>query len=182
MPWDYILGGAGGGAIVLIVLIVVAPKVIERLVQNQLDVKLQHLRGVQIRNLEFDKSELEVWAEIRKDILMQIWVAHREIVGAMTTLILRTQELGQANETHKLQPDIDQYRRTIHKSVDLISPDAVLICQDFLETAYAISGGRAEHDDANPLKEIRRKFYEYMANLYGLEKMMPWMTRNAPDA
>jgi hypothetical protein len=181
MPWEYILGGAGGAGIIIVLAIILAPKIIERIVQNQLDVRLQKLRGFQSRNLEFDKSELEVWAQIRKDILTQMWEAHREIVGAMTLVILKTQELERTSDLGKLSPDIDRYRQTIHKSIDLISPDGIEICQDFLMTAYDICHAKRSPEDANPLKATRREFYEYTSEFYGLERIMPWMAKTSED-
>jgi len=183
MPWNYILGGASGAGIVLVLAIFIVPKIIERMVQSQLDIKLQELRGVQSRDLEFDKSELEVWAGIRKEVLTDMWVSHREIVKAMTSVILRTQDFEQLAEQvadpGKLELEIKQYRHTIHNSIDLISPEGIDICQHFLEIAYNISSGRQIPDDANTLKTMRGKFYEYTAAFYGLEKMIPWMARSA---
>lgn len=108
-----------------------------------------------------------------------MWSAHREIIKAITSVILRTQELERLAELGKLEPEINQYRHTIHKSIDLISPDGVDICQEFLGIAYDIRGGRRDSNDANPLKATRRRFYEYTAEFYGLEKMIPWMAKSA---
>jgi hypothetical protein len=189
MPWEYILGGAGGAGIVVVLGVLLAQKLIERTVDSQFEARLEHLRGELntklerlrgelTRKLEFDKSDLTVWAELRKDVLMEMWDAHREINKEMTTVILKTQELERKHALAELEPSIDEYRRSIHSRIDLLSPKGLDICQRFLGTAYSIQNGDISPNDANPLKSIRTDSLRYTAKLYGLEKMMPWMARN----
>jgi hypothetical protein len=186
MPWDYILGGAGGAGLVLVLGILFAQKLIERTVDGQFEAKLEdlrgewntkleQLRGELTRKLEFEKSELTVWAEIRKAILMEMWTAHRQIHEAMTALVLRTQELEREGNISDLESAINEYRKCIHSRLDLLSLEAIGICQDFLETAYSIQSGHREPNDANSLKSVRGRFFQYTAQLYGLDKMMPMM-------
>jgi hypothetical protein len=201
MPWDYILGGASGAGIALILGILFAKQFIEKLVETKFSLKLEEFRSEQNskletlrgeqntkleavradlnRRLEFDKSDLSVWADLRKNILAEMWKAHRDIVKQMTEVILNVQELQWNQKAPQLKPAIDEYRRLIHGQIDLISPEALNICQQFLEDAYQILQGDLEPQDAILLKGTRGKLYAYAAKLYGLEDMMPWMVRNS---
>jgi hypothetical protein len=93
----------------------------------------------------------------------------------MTTVILKTQELGSQGALQELQPAIDDFRQTVHGHLDLISmsPKAVDMAQKFLDTAYGIKSGHQPVNDANELKAIRRAFYEYMGELFTLTRMLP---------
>jgi len=199
MPWDYILGGAGGAGIALVLGLLFAQKFVEKLVETQFSLKLEKFRGEQTeklealraenntrieslrgdfsRSLEFDKSDLSVWAELRKDILAEMWKAHRDIARQMTVVILKVQEMEAGKKSVKLEPAIDEYRQMIHSQIDLISPEALDVCQSFLGTAYEILQKTTAPQDGNPLKALRGKFNAHTAKLYGLEEMMPWMAR-----
>ncbi len=192
MPWEYILGGAGGAGIAIVLGVLLVQKLIERTVDSRFEARLEHLRGELntklerlrgdlTRRLEFDKSDLTVWAELRKDVLMEMWDAHREINKEMTKVILKTQELERTGALSELEPSINEFRRSIHGHMDLISPKGLEVCQRFLTTAYYIQNGDKSPNDANPLKSIRSDFFRYTAELYGLEKMMPWMARNSNE-
>jgi hypothetical protein len=119
-------------------------------------------------------SELEVWTEIRHYVLPELWQAHRAVTKGMTTVILQTQELGSQGALPDLQSTIDEYRQTLHGHLDLISmsPEAVDLAQQFLNTAHRIQSGHQPVNDAHELKAIRRAVYEYMADLFALTRML----------
>ena len=166
----------------------------------------RELEAASMRDLEFNKSELVVWVELRKDILAEMWAAHREITKSMSTVIWQAQEMLAAAGydpyqdppisepfwpvRSKLQPWTEKYRRAIYDHIDLVSPEAInAICQKFLETSYKLFDvdGRSDHDLSTEyefvirvtgrLKGVRNEFTAYTAQLYGLEKMMPWMVK-----
>jgi len=88
MPWDYILGGASGAGLILIFGVLFLKKYLERAVDGRFEHRIENLRNQLTRKLEFDKSELAVWAELRKDILAQVWSANRDIIRSMTAVIM----------------------------------------------------------------------------------------------
>ena len=201
MPWDYILGGASGAGVAIVLGLLFAKHFIEKLVETKFSLRLEEFRSEQTRklealrgeqntkleslradlsrNLEFDKSDLSVWADLRRDILAEMWKGHRDIVKQMTEVILKVQEMEVNKKAARLQPAIDEYRRLIHSHIDLLSPEALDICQHFLGEAYQILQGDVEPRDGNSLKATRGKLYAYTAKLYGLEGMMPWMARDS---
>ena len=124
------------------------------------------------------KAELSVWAGFRNDLLKDMWAAHRAVVDAMTTVILGTQEAEARAQLKAIEADIVTYRYCVHRSIDLLPPRSVELAQHFLEVAYDISASRRPSNDANPLKEIRRYFYENMAIRFRLEEVMPWIMRD----
>jgi len=201
MPWEYLLSGAGGAGIVVVLMLLFAKQFIEKSVDHHFGLKveefraaqnnnleefraarnreLEQLRGQFTRTLEFDKSDLAVWADLRKSILVELWNVHREIAKSMTEVILAMQKAqwqsSLEKEKQQITTTIDAYRQGIHQRIDLLSPPAVQICQDFLDTGFDMANGKRAIDDANPLKRIRGKFASSTAQFFGLEKMMPWM-------
>jgi len=142
-----------------------------------IDTRLESTRSELNQRLEALKSELSVWAKFRNDTLQDMWKAYRGVAGAMTAVILQTQQLSSSNTSlTALAPAIDEYRRAVHSSIDLLSPKALGICQRFLETAYEIRFERQEPQDANPLKTCRHDLTEYMVAHFRLEEVLPWMS------
>jgi hypothetical protein len=125
------------------------------------------------------KSELSVWAGFRNDVLKDMWTVHRAVVDAMTSVILRTQQAEAGGKIADIQTDIMTYRSNVHRSIDLLTPRAVDIAQQFLGIAYDIAYSRKPPDDANALKAIRRQFYEQMAVYFHLEEVLPWIIQEA---
>jgi len=180
MRWDYILGGASGAGLILIFGVLFLEKYLERAVDGRFEHRIENLRNQLTRKLEFDKSELAVWAELRKDILAQVWSANRDIIRSMTAVIMRVQDVQWKNrKLETLKPAIEEYRRVVHASLDLSSPKAVDLCQRFLMTAYEIFEAKRLPEDGNPLKAIRYEFTIELGTFFGLEKMMPWMAGKA---
>ena len=177
MPWDYILTGASGAGIALILVMLFAQEFIRQGVDSRFRQRAEMLRSEIEKSLARERSELDVWAELRQDILAEIWRANRDIVRAMTALILKTQELARRKKFALLKKPIDAYRQAVHGNIDLLSPRAVELCQEFLETAHRIKSRKQAANDANPLKALRREFYQHLAQEFGLEKMMPWMAK-----
>jgi hypothetical protein len=175
MLWDYVVGSVGGAGAVLGLGALVVKRFVEQAVDIKFAEKLEEFRAEKNRKLEFDKSDLSVWADLRKDILTEMWSGHRDIVKQMTAVILDVQALQGEENRSRLKSAIDEFRKAVHGQIDLLSPQAIEICQEFLEKAYRISTGDEKPDDANPLKAIRGEFYAHTARLYGLEGMMPWM-------
>ena len=104
-------------------------------------------------------QSLLIWAELRKDILAQVWSANRDIIRSMTAVIMRVQDVQWRNrKLETLKPAIEEYRRVVHASLDLLSPKAVDLCQRFLMTAYEIFEAKRLPEDGNPLKAIRYEF------------------------
>jgi hypothetical protein len=167
------------GIIVAVIAAIVA--IISTILSLFVQLRISKLEQKFNRKLEFEKSELTVWEELRKDILSDMWKAHREVVKGMTIVILKTQEMEQKKDLEKLLTAIEKFRQIVHNQIDLMSPDALEISQKFLETAQEIREGKLNSNDANPLKAIRREFYEYTAKFYGVEKMMPWMAKSDPS-
>jgi hypothetical protein len=120
------------------------------------------------------KAELSVWADFRNDVLKDMWTAHRAVVGAMSNLVLATQRAAAKGKLKELEDDITEYRSCVHRNIDLLTPRAVILAQEFLSVGYEISGSRRVPDDANSLKDLRRKFYEDMALHFHLGEVMPW--------
>jgi hypothetical protein len=183
VPWDYILGGASAAGLVFIFGIIFLNKYLESLVDNRFEERLERFRSERTRELEFDKSDLAVWADLRKDVLCQLWSTHRDLSRLMTQVILQVQEVQwSGRELGSMRDAIEKYRRSLHASSDLLSPDSAETCQQFLDTAVDILNAKRATDDGNPLKRIRGKFATETATLFGLEKMMPWMARGADAA
>ena len=107
-----------------------------------------------------------------------MWAAHRAVIDAMTSVILQTQQAAVKGELEEVEVDITNYRYCVHRNIDLLPPRTVDLAQRFLGVAYDISASRRPANDANPLKEIRRLFYEDMAGRFHLEEVMPWIIRN----
>jgi hypothetical protein len=93
MPWDYILGGASGAGLVFIFGIIFLNKYLERFVDSRFEERLERFRSELTRELEFDKSDLAAWADLRKDVLCQLWSTHRDLSRLMTQVILQVQEV-----------------------------------------------------------------------------------------
>jgi hypothetical protein len=109
MPWDYILGGASGAGLILIFGVLFLEKYLERAVDGRFEHRIENLRNQLTRKLEFDKSELAVWAELRKDILAQVWSANRDIIRSMTAVIMRVQDVQWKNrKLETLKPAIEE--------------------------------------------------------------------------
>ncbi|MEK7400014.1 MAG: hypothetical protein AAB116_23975 [Candidatus Poribacteria bacterium] len=182
MPWEYILGSAGTAGILLVFGILLGQRILERMVDHRFNMNLEQVRGDINRKLEFDRSDLAVWMDLRKNILIEMWQVHRELVKSMTAVILDVQRLATKNTMTELKPTIETYRQMVHNQIYLLSPEAIDICQRFLGTAHDLADGKIEVNDGNALKRIRHEFYSLTAKLYGLEKMMPWMAQEqAPN-
>lgn len=177
MPWDYILGSAGGAGIALVLGLIAAQKILERTIDNRFDLQMEKWRAENERRSEFNRSDLGVWDDLRKEILAEMWKTHRSLVKAMTAVILKAQEAEQKDNPDLIKPALEAYRNAVHENIDLLSPEAVEICQDFLQKAYMFMDGNEPINDANSLKAQRREFYGHVAEYYGLEKMMPWMAK-----
>ncbi len=147
MPWTIVLGSTVIAAIVSAI-----GGVLTRML---VDAKLEAVKSELNKSVEIVKSELSVWATFRNDTLQEMW---KEDHGRV------------------VKPAIEEYRRTIHSQVDLLSPDVVLTCQRFLDVSYEMMYGKRQPEDANPLKALRREFYENMARHFRLEELMPWMS------
>ncbi|GLH75083.1 hypothetical protein GETHLI_35860 [Geothrix limicola] len=191
MPWDYILGGASGAGIVLVIAVLFAQRIIEKSVDTRFSSRLEEMKAEFARRLEIDKaeliknvetekSELAVWQNLRNDVLGEIWRAHRTVTGAMTEVILEVQRC-EMNAEKLPSATIEIYRKVVHANVDLLTPDALQAAQDFLEKAYVIADRKHPTQDDNALKEHRRELYESISAYFGLEKMMPWMTKRKPS-
>ena len=140
-----------------------------------IDTRIEAMKSELNRELEVVKSELDVWATFRNETIKEMWKAHREIVASMTQVILAIQVSipaapGDAEDV------IVRYRRLIHQHIDLLTPEDVDLCQQFLDGARRISTGDVPADDANALKAIRRSFYEQMAQVFRLQEVMPWIS------
>ena len=166
MPWDIILGGAGVGTVVLVLALVAAHKFAERAVENRydekltsfkhhLDEKMAALHNEVDRRLESHKSEFEVWNDVRKEILLEMWAAHRAIAKAMSTVILLVQEDKDERWSARVEQAIDDYRHSVHDAIGFFDPAGLEILQNFIEVSYPICFGEVEPQDANPLKQIR---------------------------
>jgi len=178
VPWKNVLGGVGAAGATFALTTWLAATIAERAVNNRFETRLETLRGELSRELELQKSELAVWAELRTSILKEMWEGHRDIVRAMTDLVLAVQQHEARDALQELQPAIDAYREMVHKQLYLLSPEATVIAQRFLNLAYEIrSRPLASRGNDNDLKAIRAEFYQHMAQLYGLSRMMPWMAR-----
>jgi hypothetical protein len=139
------------------------------------DTRVAAMQNELNRQLEAVKSELSVWGKFRNETIAEMWKTYRAIVNAMTQVILTMQTTapGRLQET---DPAIEEYRRTVHAQIDLLSPKAVDICQRFLDTARQITNGSRPVEDGNALKAVRRNFYEEMAGFFRLGEVMPWNT------
>jgi hypothetical protein len=167
MTWQGLLGSAVIAALVS----VLGGIVTKMLVDTRVAVMQSELN----RQLEVVKSELSVWGKFRNETIAEMWKAHRALANTMTQVILTMQTTvpGRIQET---EPTIEEYRRTVHAQIDLLSPKAVDICQRFLDMAKQITSGSRPIEDANALKAVRRSFYEEMAGFFQLGEVMPWMT------
>ena len=195
MPWEYLIGGAATGASTVVVLVLVFwKKLVERTLDSAFETRLEKLKSELSDQLETSKSELSVWAQLRTDVLAEIWNAHRQVTSQMSNVILKAQEIiakqvtsqtPQASSiqsfTQDFQPTVEKYRYTIHTEFHVIDPEVITdICQTFLDTSYKLYDKEAlDYEFAlrtiNELKGIRNKFQQYSVAYFGLEKMMPWM-------
>ena len=167
MTWQSLLGSAVIAALVS-VLGGVATKML-------VDTRLAAMQSELNRQLEVVKSELSVWEKFRNETIAEMWKAYRTMVNAMTQVIL-TMQTTAPGKIQDSEPAIEEYRRTVHAQIDLLSPKAVDICQQFLDTARQITNGSQPIEDANALKALRRRFYQEMAGFFRLGEVMPWMT------
>lgn len=171
MSWQTLLGSAVIAAVISVLG--------GMLTKVFVDAHLETVKSELNRELEVVKSELSVWATFRNDTIKEMWDTHRQIVSAMTKVILQIQTAEPALLNEAAAPAVEEYRRTIHQHIDLLSPEDVMICQQFLDMAREITTGGRSPDDANPLKAIRRKFYEQMVAFFHLDEVMPWMSRES---
>jgi hypothetical protein len=139
------------------------------------DTRIAVMQSELNQRLEEVKSELSVWGKFRNETIAEMWKAYRAIVTAMSQVIL-TMQAAVPERIQEAEPTVEEYRRTVHAQIDLLSPKAVDICQQFLDTAREIASGSQPIRDANALKAIRGSFYEEMAGFFRLGEVMPWIT------
>lgn len=195
MPWEYLIGGAATGASTVVVLALIFwKKLAERTLDSAFETRLEKLKSELSDQLETSKSELAVWAQLRTEVLAEIWNAHRQVTSQMSNVILKAQEIiarqvtsqtplptSIQSFTQDFQPTVEKYRYTIHTEFHVIDPEVITeICQAFLDTSYKLYDKEALDYEfvlrtINELKGIRNKFQQYSVEYFGLEKMMPWM-------
>lgn len=167
MTWQGLLGSA-----VIAALVSALGGIVTKIL---VDTRVAVIQSELNRQLEVVKSELSVWGKFRNETIAEMWKAHRAIVHTMTQVIL-TMQTAAPGRIQEAELTIEEYRRTVHAQIDLLSPKTVDICQRFLETAKQITSGSRPIEDANALKAIRRSYYEEMARFFQLGEVMPWMT------
>ena len=195
MPWEYLLGSAATGAGTVIALALVFwKKLVDSTVDSAFETRLEKLKSELSDKLETSKSELSVWAQLRNDVLSEIWDAHRQITSQMSNVILKAQEIISEQVDpyvevdyplqsfeHEFKPTVEEYRYTIHVEFHVIDPVVINdICQKFLLKSYELyTKDSVDYEFAlkviNDLKGIRNEFQRYSVKYFGLEKMMPWM-------
>jgi len=195
MPWEYLLGSAVTGAGTVIALALMFwKKLVDRTVDSAFETRLEKLKSELSDKLETSKSELSVWAQLRSDVLSEIWNAHRQITSQMSNVILKAQEIISEQVDpyvevehplqpleHEFKPTVEEYRYTIHSEFHVIDPMVINdICQKFLLKSYELyTKDSVDYEFAlkviNELKGIRNEFQRYSVKYFGLEKMMPWM-------
>jgi hypothetical protein len=155
MPWEYILSGAGWVGLSIIIIIIFAKKLVEKSVENQFDTRLEGYKSDRNKELESQKSELDIWASLRKDILTEVWEAHRSAIKLMGGVLqtiqepfalesysdmensLRNKSL-RAEIADKLGKRLIDLRQVSHSNVHLISEDAAAIEQKFFDNAFKL--------------------------------------------
>ena len=239
MPWEYILTGAGSAGIAAVLLLIFAKKFIESGVQTQFQSRIEELRSELDRRVERLKTELDVWGAMRKDILGQVWEAHKSIIETMAKAILAVEEpfvfmdflamqaiLRDEVECHRitgqLAESLLEFRKTNHNTVHLVSEEGGEICQRFSDAGFELVQmltGKVQSTGADRVVELsrmtralaeshtrgivqenaeatvpqvdaaafmekvgglkreRRAFYGYVAKVFGLEKLLPWMVQ-----
>jgi len=155
MPWEYILSGAGWAGLSIIIIMIFAKKVVEKSVENQFDTMLEGYKLEKSKELESQKSELDIWASLRKDILTEIWEAHRSTIKLMGGVLQTIQEpfalesYGDMENSlrnkslrreiaNKLGERLIDLRQISHANVHLISEDAAAIEQKFFDNAFKL--------------------------------------------
>lgn len=185
MPWDYLLGGATGAGVCLVFILLFGQKLMESKINNVFEKKIEILKNDLLKDLEKSKSELNVWSELRNDVIKELWEVNKQIIQRMSAVIFGVQDLlFDKKDKHaafkKLEGYIDDYRKYIHNNMHLVDMDKVLpITQEFLNTAFELISDEDEKktnkDYEIKLKEIRNELQQYIVNHFGLQKVMPWM-------
>jgi hypothetical protein len=198
IPWDYIFGTASGATVVVVLAVLLGRKIVESAIDNTFETRLAKYRASHARDLEFDKSDLLVWEQLRKDILSQVWAVHHDIVKRMSEVIWSVQKiqhglgcladssaksLSHGQSVKELTVALDAFRRDVHDNVDLVDPEAIIqFCQSFTETAYSALSALTDKDVCARLSQIetelkvtRGKFAHHTGEAFGINRMMPWV-------
>ena len=175
MPWDYILTGAGSAGVAAVLLLICAKKFIESGVQTQFQSRIEELRSELDRQVERLKTELDVWGAMRKDILAEVWEAHKSIIESMAKAMFTVQEpfvfmdflalqetLRDEKVRYKLTTQLAEalleFRKTNHNTVHLVSEDGGAICQRFFDAGFELIQmltGEVQSAGADQIVELR---------------------------
>ncbi|HTF04544.1 MAG TPA: hypothetical protein VK826_10980 [Bacteroidia bacterium] len=162
----------GGIAVALRIII---PKYIDKIFDHRFEMKMEKYRNELAEQLEHEKTDLAVWFELRKDILLEMWGHHKTITKEMTGVILAVQAIEFHGKTDAdLKKSVELFRALVHQCLGLISDEGIDICQRFLDEARTPSVSAGKQPDQK-LKEIRNEFREYSSQTFGIKNMMPKM-------
>jgi hypothetical protein len=168
-------------------------RVTERIKQDH-RAEITRLESKLDRALQFDKTELAVWEQLRKDIAHQMWTEYREIMKSMTAVHLKMQEYWRAmtdedglpnpdlwaqldDFRQKLvpgeEPTVEKYRH-LWRNHSLISPEGERIGQVYLSAVYEFMGymhscleSRAIDPTLDRFGELNEKLFD---NLWEFKK------------
>lgn len=192
MPWEYLLGSATGMGVFLVLLILFGQKLMETKINAIFQQKSERLKNELLKDLEKSKSSLGVWAQLRNDVIKELWDVNKQILQKMSSIIVEAQAILYAEKLpnkdvkkfsgKEFSHLIEDYRTVVHLSFHLVDMDKALpIIQDFLECAYklqTLQGATNSQDGLdfiNKLKTIRNDYQAYIVNHFHLKEVMPWM-------
>lgn len=170
-----IITGAFG--LVIALLKVIIPRFIEQNLQQRHAKELEDHKNKLNLIVEEKKTDLAVWFELRKDILLEKWEHHKLIINEMTGVILSFQAmLYDRQPLATTRKSVELFRVLVHRSYALVPVEGIMICDDFYQSAYRFldRAGNQEEETENAeqkLKELRNTFREFTHLQFGLAQM-----------
>ena len=164
----------GGGITACFVIIqTVIPRIIEQSFQKRFDREMTRYKNELDGDLERRKSNLNVWLELRKDILAEKWEHHKRMINEMTGVILSFQARVHDGQSHEdTVESVNLYRVMVHKSYALIPIDGIMICDEFYQQCMKAITSDEYVVIEMKLKELRNKMCEYTDKQFLISKMM----------
>jgi hypothetical protein len=141
------------------------------------------------RAMQFDKTELAVWEQLRKDIVQEMWIEHRDLMKSMTEVHIKMQEYwGRMTDDNGLlaptsweqlddlkqvlipgkEPTVEKFR-SFWRNVTLISPEGRDIAHKHLLMTYNLMG-YIRICLAHPTDANSDRLAEFNNKLFGIEQ------------